>query len=163
MQVLKTTKGFELVLFAPEVFILRQALQQICGIYRAKPEELPDALRTLWHEAAPGMDENDIELWEQEAQAFRGENLQLAERLLQRIDANKQVPADLPITRHELETLVTLVNDHRLYLAALHGIDENTMATPVDEIKSLPSKMVLMQIHFLGGMMELMLLRLSGE
>jgi len=161
VQVLRNKKGLELVLFQPEVIFLRQALEQIILNYRTAAEDLPDPIREKWFPSQGQLDEEDLEILHEDGILFRGQNVALAERLLSQLDSLPSWPLIIKLDWDEADRLLTVVNDQRLYLAAVFGVDEIDMTSNLEDMKPSAKKSALIQIHFLAWMVELIVLRMS--
>ncbi|MEM6884997.1 MAG: hypothetical protein AAF571_08185 [Verrucomicrobiota bacterium] len=154
----------EIILFQPEAYLLKSSLQDIVRNYRADVEGLPEAVKKLWFSDHPAGDEEDYELWLEHLNDFRGGNSKLAERLIGELENIQNWPAVLSVSCSEADSLLTVVNDQRLYLAAVHEIGdlEKEMDEDWGKVIQISHKLALVQIQFLAGLMELMIAGLSG-
>ncbi len=161
MQVLRYQHHFELVLFKPEAFLLRSSLEQILKNYRAQPEELPPAARDLWFKHDHQLDEEDHEIWLQNLREYRGENSRLVEQLLKETSVRDVWPQVIVIPVDQADSFITIINDHRLYLAAVNGVGEKEMNEDWEISDKSPGKMAVMNIHFLAWLIEIFLIRMN--
>lgn len=163
MQVLRHPKGLELILFQPEVVFLKQALEQIIFNYRTAPEDLPDSIRQKWFPGQEQLDDDDLEILHEDGGLFRGENATLAQKILSQLNDPLSWPLILLLDWDEADRFLTVINDQRLYLAAVFGVNEVDMTSDLEEVKASEKKSALIQIHFLAWMVELMVMRMSGR
>ncbi|MGF1678822.1 MAG: hypothetical protein ACFCUX_06470 [Candidatus Methylacidiphilales bacterium] len=163
MQILRTSRGIELILFHAEAHLFKQSLNEIRHNYQQGLDELPDGVKKWWCQPTPDMDPEDEASLNQELHHGRFQHISLIDALLVLLDSGSDSPKVIPLDMSQADILVILVNDHRLYLAGQHQIGESEMIQDWNDIKPGPMQHALLQIHFLAWMLELLILRLSGD
>ncbi|MEM6822663.1 MAG: DUF2017 family protein [Verrucomicrobiota bacterium] len=167
MQVNKQLDHLEIILFEPEVLLLRQALQQISANYKVSPDDLPDEVKELWYAtnqaSSDDLPEDDIEFVHEQLAEFKGENAKLAESILEILSQRMEMPIVVTLSLRDADNFLTIVNDQRLYLAAVNGIGEYEMSESWEELPPSPKKMAVMHIHFLAWMVELLVSNLGDS
>lgn len=161
MQVIRHAKQLEIILFEPEAYLLRHSLSEIIRNYQMDCNELPVEVQKIWFNTDSMQDEEDRELWAEQLRDFRGQNSKLAKRILQELESSKTWPAVIHVDLQEAETLMIIINDHRLYLAAVNNVGEQEMDVEWDQISDSLSRNAVMNIHFLAWLIELILHRLG--
>jgi len=143
--------------------MLKRSLEDILKNYRAGPDDLPEAVRELWFDSQAGLDDEDHELWLEHLNEFRGENSLLIERLSGDLESITIWPAVLFVSLKEADCLLTVMNDHRLYLAAVYEVGEMEMNEDWEEVLNSPEKHAIVNIHFLAWLIELVIMRLDDS
>ncbi|GAB4240224.1 MAG: hypothetical protein OHK005_02220 [Candidatus Methylacidiphilales bacterium] len=162
MQVMAHSDGIELVLFEPEAALLESVLTEIADAYNRPPETLAPGVRYLWFPGeglrAAEMNDDDIEVWNQSLAEFRSHNGQLCQTWLERLDlAAGSEPRRIGLPYEQADNFITVINDYRLLQAAEHEVEEADMDKPLDKIEEPELQGALLEIHFLGWLMELVL------
>lgn len=161
MQVFRDGNQFEIILFPAEAGIFQRALRDIASSYRKPPRSHPGDIGRLWEEPALSMDKEDEKIWQEDMQGFRGENARLADDLLVQLANVREIPCVLQVPLEQIDSVVTILNDQRLYLAARHGIGEEEMGGEMDAVSDEILKNALLQIHLLAWLIELVLMRMD--
>ena len=143
-----------------EAQVLAGSFQRMAVHYQLQLEDLPPALQKHWRgHVAEAKDADALKeeqhLLEGERQAWRSERLTLAEKWLAAyMESGVGRPWSLQLEREELEGLLMVLNDRRLILALEHGIDETLMEVDFDDIKEVPLRQALWEVHVLALFQE---------
>lgn len=160
MQVYSAPDYLEIVLFEPEAALLEDIFEQIISNYQTRPEDLEGTVRGVWYSGegfhSAQMDSDDVAFWLDDLYSFRGENSKKCERWIEEIQT-EDYPMLWRVSHEDVDTLLTVINDHRLYCAAQHSIGDQEMEMPLEEIDDISVKQALIEIHFLAWLMELIL------
>ncbi|MFQ3671101.1 MAG: DUF2017 family protein [Verrucomicrobiia bacterium] len=162
MQVVAHPDSIELVLFEPEAALLESVLTDIGDAYNHPPESLAPGIRSLWFPGeglrAADMTDEDIEVWHQTLAELRSQNGELCELWLQRLDqAAGQEPRRIALAYDDADRFLNIINDYRLLQAANHNVGESEMEQPLENEKDPERQGALLEIHFLGWLLELVL------
>ncbi len=161
MQISRDDKSFSFVLFAPDRAFLAQILSKIITNYSQKPGDMDPRVAAAWYPPGIGEkpeDAEDVDIWVEELRVFRSGNAGLCRTCLQFLqEAGAEEPVVLQIPLEQSETFMVVLNDHRIYQAALHGIGELEMDRPWDKVQDLEKRQALLEIHFLAVILETML------
>jgi hypothetical protein len=156
----------ELVLQFGEVEkgLLLHTVGAILQNYRLKPGELDRKTAAVWYSTRgcknAGMSDEETREWVDSLYSFKGANAELLERWCAQIKEVEPGKFELAVKLVEASSLVTIINDHRLHLAAIHDIGQSDMdlrdwaegAQLSDEKQS-----ALVQIELLGWLIEVVL------
>ncbi|MEM1158027.1 MAG: hypothetical protein AAF649_09850 [Verrucomicrobiota bacterium] len=140
---------------------MRKSLTEIYKNYQIAAEDLPEAVRKLWYSNSCELDAEDQAIWLDHLSEFRGENSQLIERLCDDLNGIESWPVILTVSLPEADRLLTVMNDQRLYLAAIHNLGELEINEDWDRVFLSPEKHPLVNIHFLAWLIELIIIRLD--
>ncbi len=162
MQVVAHPDGIELMLFEPEAALLESVLTEIGDAYNRPPESLSPTIRNLWFPGeglrASEMNEEDVEVWNQTLAEFRSHNGQMCEAWLKRLDrAAGTEPRRVTLPYEDADSFINVINDYRLLQAAEHEVGEEEMEKPLEKIEDPECQGALLEIHFLGWLLELVL------
>jgi len=165
MQVKGYSEYLEIVLFPTETELLRGILYDIDKAYAIPADQLESNVRTVWYSGegfrSVEMSPEDIKEWNESLQEFRGQNRTYCQEWIALLLEGGD-PLVWRVTRAEADTLLTVLNDYRLYQAARHEIGEEEMDQDFSAIKSVSMRMALLEIHFLAWLMEMVLQALSS-
>jgi len=161
VQVIRRKEELDIILFQPEAHLMKRSLDEIYSNYRTKPEDLPESIKQLWHSHACELEPEDRKIWLEHLSEFRGFNSQLIQRLSVQLDGIKNWPVILTVSLQEADSLLTILNDQRLYLAAAHEVGEQEMNQDWEVVIQSPEKQVVVNIHFLAWLIELVIMRLD--
>ncbi|HTD85600.1 MAG TPA: hypothetical protein VK850_03405 [Candidatus Binatia bacterium] len=145
--------------------ILLQTVDTILQNYKLKPADLDPRTAAVWYSTRgcknADMSEDDTREWVETLYGFKGANARLLERCCAQIKEIEPDKFELAIKLADAAGLVTVINDHRLHLAAIHDIGQSDMDNRgwVDEEEQLPSEKesALVQIELLGWLIEVIL------
>ena len=159
MQAIQADDGCTLILFQPERAFLSGILQVILHHYGQAPEELPPRVWEVWYsaETTASLEEEDRHCWMESLRDFRQGNAGLCRRYLKMLQEAVQEPFSLPIARADLDSFLIVINDHRLYQAAVHEVGEAEMEEDWSQIPDTGRRQALLEIHFLAVLLELLL------
>ena len=163
MQVIRRQEELDIVLFQPEAYLMKRSLDEIYDNYRVPPEELPESIQKLWYSHSCELEPEDQAIWLEHLSEFRGENSQLIKRISAELEEIDTWPVILTVSLQEADCLLTVINDQRLYLAAVHDVGEKEMSDDWDAVFQLPEKHAVVNIHFLAWLIELLIMRLDHQ
>lgn len=144
--------------------ILLQTVAAILENYKLKPAELDPRTAAVWYSTrgckSAGMSEDDVREWVETLYGFKSANARLLQQWCEQVKEIEPGKFELAVKLPDAATLVTIINDHRLHLAAIHEIHQTDMDARgwVDE-EQLPSEKssALVQIELLGWLIEVIL------
>lgn len=150
---------------ALEKEILLQTVAAILENYKLKPADLDPRTAAVWYSTrgckSAGMSEDETREWVETLYDFKGANARLLERCCAQIKEIEPGQFELAVKLADAATLVTVINDHRLHLAAIHEIGQADMDMRgwMDEEEQLPTEKqsALVQIELLGWLIEVIL------
>ena len=144
-----------------EAPILLQVLRSIHAGYRVRPEAVDPRLRVVWYSsrgcAQAGMSAEEIREWQGHLHEFKSANLSLIERWVNGLVQQGPGGCRLQLTLDEASRFLTVLNDQRLRLAALHGIGQEEMdCQTLRQMSRLKpaQQSALAEIHVLAYLME---------
>lgn len=160
MQVNGYPDFLEIVLFPTETALLRSILHEIHRAYAIPADQLESTVRSVWFSGegfrSAEMSPEDIEEWNQALHEFRGQNrVRCHEWIL--LLAQGGDPLLWRIGKEETDTLLTMLNDYRLYQAARNHIGQAEMEGDFALVESTAQRMALMEIRFLDWLIEMLL------
>ena len=162
MQVGRDKKGFQLILFTPERVFLARIFSVILENYTCQPGDLHPRGAEVWF--PPVMDETHGESPEDrdfsagELQGYRSANAILCRNWLGQIQGGlAQDPLIFQLPMDESEVFMQVLNDHRIYLAAIHAVTEQDMDVNWHKVADSAKGQALLEIHFLAAIIEGML------
>jgi len=166
MQVNAYPEFLEVVLFPTEIELLRSILHEIDRAYGIPIDQLETTVRNVWFSGegfrSAEMDREDIREWNQALRDFRGENRSRCQEWTGLL-AQGGDPLLWRVARREIDTLITILNDYRLYQAARHEIGQTQMDEDFDFVQSPNLRLALLEIHFLAWLMEMILQAMTSE
>lgn len=149
---------------AVERELLLHTVGAILENYKLKPAELDPRTAAVWYNTrgckTAGMSEEETRDWVESLYSFKGANARLLEQWCEQIKEPEPGKYELAIKLAEAGSLVTVLNDHRLHLAATHDIGQGEMdARGWIEDAQLPDEKqsALVQIELLGWLIEVIL------
>jgi hypothetical protein len=144
-----------------ETQTLERAFGSMLRHYRAAPEQLDPRIAGVWYSTrgcrTAGMSEEETREWRQALRGFKSANLKLIESWARQLLAGKGNSRQLRLTRQESDALLSVVNDHRLLLAAQHEIGQAEMDVhSLEALRELKpgQQFALCEIHLLAWIME---------
>ena len=150
---------------AIEKELLLQTVQAILANYRLKPEELDPKTAAVWYSTrgckTAGMSGEEMREWVETLYSFKGANARLLEEWCAQIKEFEPGKFQLVVKLEHAANLVTVINDHRLHLAARFEIGQEDMDMRgwMEDEEQLPSEKqaALVQIELLGWLIEVIL------
>lgn len=146
--------------------LLHSSLMNVRDSYNLPPRELHPDVEEAWYQTrqmrTSGMTAEEAGEWEHDLHAFRGERLKLLEKWIMAL-FQSEYPMPWELTDSEADTLLMVLNDCRLHQAASHHISESEMDADFDDLPDDPRKLAMLEIYFLGWLMELVLQALSSD
>jgi hypothetical protein len=149
---------------AVEKELLLQTVQSILDNYKLKPGELDPKTAAVWYSTrgckTAGMSEDETREWIDTLYSFKGANAKLLEQWSNGIREVEPGKFELAVKIDQAANLVTIINDHRLHLAATYDIDQEDMDvrwSPEEEQLSPEKRSALVQIELLGWLIEVIL------
>ena len=132
--------------------------------YKLKPGELDQKTAAVWYSTrgckSAGMSDEETREWIESLYSFKGANAALLERWCEQIKEVEPGKFELSVKLAEAASLVTIINDHRLHLAAVHDIGQSDMDLRdwTEEAQLTNEKQsALVQIELLGWLIEVIL------
>jgi hypothetical protein len=149
---------------AMEKEILLNTVQAILQNYKLKPDELDPKTAAVWYSTrgckSAGMSAEETRDWIDSLYSFKGANAALLEQWSKQIKEVEPGKFELAIKLEHAASLVTIINDHRLHLAALHDIGQEEMDLRdwvEEEQPNSEQQSALVQIELLGWLIEVIL------
>ncbi len=158
MMEIKASKGkMRIVAEEPEAEFLAKVLKSLADKYAIPPSELDGKTGHVWYSSdgfkSANMSREEREEWNRSLHEFRGENRRKLEEWISALGA-PSFPVTWILDFAEAETLLMVINDHRLGLAAKHDVAEHEMEHDLDRVKDPAKRGALFEIHVLSWMME---------
>jgi len=159
-------KNNELILEfgAIEKELLLQTVQAILQNYALKPGELDPKTAAVWYSTrgckSAGMTAEETREWVESLYNFKSANAKLLQRWCSQIKELEPGKFELAVKLADAASLVTIINDHRLHLAAKHDIGQSDMdlrSWAEEEQLSSERQSALVQIELLGWLIEVIL------
>ena len=149
---------------AMEKELLLQMVGAILHNYKLKPTDLDPKTAAVWYSTrgckSAGMSDEEMREWVDTLYGFKGANARLLERWSAGIKQTEADNFELAVKLTDAASLVTIINDHRLHLAAVHDIGQSDMDVRdwVDE-EDTPRERAsaMLQIELLGWLIEVIL------
>lgn len=156
--------------FGPEeAQFMRRVFASIIRQYQVKPEEVhPRVAEVLYSTRgcrSAGLNEEQTREWIENLHTLKMANLMALRRWRRRLTAKSDDVIELRLPDDEAQTLVTVLNDHRLISAARYNIGEDEMdIRTLTQIESLGARQraALLDVMLLGGVIETVLALLPG-
>ena len=149
---------------AVEKELLLQIVGAILQNYKLRPADLDPKTAAVWYSTRgckrAGMSEEETREWVDTLYGFKGANAQLLERWCEQIKEVEPDKFELAVKLADAASLVTIVNDHRLHLAAVHDIGQSDMdmrGSVEEEELSSEKASAMVQIELLGWLIEVIL------
>lgn len=170
MRITRSQKSIHLTLGAAEGRFLGRVLKQLAATYSQPPDELDPPTANAWYStrgcATARMSKPEIRDWVRQLHAFKGARRKFLERCLLHLPPHKEPPLRITCTLAEATELLAAFNDHRLWLAARHGMGEEEMSQrSLEQWMRLRPEQVqaLSEIHLLAQIIEELLRLLAPD
>lgn len=155
---------------ALEAQILEQLLRFVLKHYKLKPSELDARSAEAWYSTrgckSSGMTEEETAEWIENLHSLKTAQLSRLEEWAGKLAARQSAAVSLELTFAEAASLMVVLNDYRLLLAARHGIGEREMgmhlARALHELPPVQQSAVC-QIDFVGLLVEELLRLVAPE
>ena len=166
MQLTREPEGLRFSFNRIEASLLRRVLEELKTQYRIAPADLDPKIAAAWYSTQGceglGLSAEDTRLWQEHLHELKGPHAQRIEGWLQQLGT---LPAQagavlLRLDLAEGDPFVTILNDHRLHLAARHDIGQPEMEVRTqEEMAKLPGRQqeALLEIHILAWLIEVTL------
>jgi hypothetical protein len=156
---------------AMEKEILLQTVQAILHNYQLKPGELDAKTAAIWYSTrgckSAGMSAEETAEWLDSLHSFKSANAKFLEQWCRQIKQVEPGKFELAVKVKDAATLVSVINDHRLHLAAKHEIGQEEMDqrwSAGEEKELSPERQsALVQIELLGWLIEVILRLVAPE
>jgi|SRR5688572_8827463 len=149
---------------AVEKELILRTVEAILQNYKLKPGELDPKTAAVWYSTrgckTAGMSEEETREWIDSLYSFKGANATLLEQWCSAIRQVEPGKFELAVKIDQAANLVTILNDHRLHLAATYDIGQEEMdlrSSPEEEQLSPEKQSALVQIELLGWLIEVIL------
>ena len=153
-----------------ESSILRKAFSEIVRNYKTKPDELDPKLASVWYSTrgckSAGMSHEETQEWLASLHQFKSANLQRLNTWHQALAPKKSGVYQLDVSLPDAQALLTVLNDHRLLMAARYDIGQQEMDMRSSEaIRNLTrnQQTALFAIHLLACIIEELINHISPE
>lgn len=165
MEIHSTQEQLQIFLNQDEVRFLADVLESLKQKYQIPPELMDSKTSSVWYSmkgcSQMEMSEEDREEWllglQQHRTEYQGKMDGWLKCLKSADPEASLVLLEIPFT--EVEMLLSILNDHRLAMAAVHEVGQGEMEHDLEKVEDPIKRSALFQIHFLGWMME----RIIGE
>jgi len=144
--------------------ILLHTIAAILENYKRKPADIDPRTAAVWYSTrgckSAGMSEEETREWVDTLYGFKSANALRLERWCAQIKEPEPGKFELAVKVDDAASLVTIINDHRLHLAAIHDIGQSDMdMRDWADDEQLPSEKesALVQIELLGWLIEVIL------
>jgi hypothetical protein len=144
--------------------ILFHTVQTILQNYKLKPGELDAKTAAVWYSTrgckSAGMSAEETRDWIDALYNFKSANAVLLQQWCDQIKEVEPGQFELAVKLEDAASLVTIINDHRLHLAALHEIGQEDMDLRdwvENEQLDSEKQSALVQIELLGWLIEVIL------
>ena len=152
-----------------EVQFLRRIFASIIRQYLLKPDEVHPSVADVWYSkrgcVSAGLDEEQTREWIENLHNLKSANVAALRRWRRSIAPRGETAATLALLDEDSQTLVTVLNDHRLMCAARYNIGEEEMdIRTIAQVEKLRPRQraALMDVMFLGAIIETLLALLPG-
>ncbi|MEM9445086.1 MAG: hypothetical protein AAGA18_07010 [Verrucomicrobiota bacterium] len=161
MQVNRIEGGIEIILFRGEATLLQDIFSRILSNYSIPPDELSDAVQKVWYpkniQKEDREDSDDLaDVIRDDFQIYRSENSLKLKSWISLLRADQQI-ITWRVEDGEIDRVLTILNDHRLYRAAELGVGQDEMDRDLEEIEDDQLRGGILEIHFLAWLIELVL------
>ena len=153
-----------------ETQILEQVLGHILKNYSVPPNDLDEKTAQAWYSTrgckAAGMSPEEVSDWLASLHEFKKAHTSRLEEWIQKLKVRATLPVQLELSLRDAASFVTILNDHRIFLAARHDIGQREMDLRSEGgLKQLPAarQNAICEIHFLGWMVEALLRVVAPE
>ena len=152
-----------------EAQFLRRIFASIIRQYVLKPDKVHPRVADVWYSKrgciSAGLSEEQTREWIENLHNMKGANIAALRRWRRSIAPRGEAVATLALGDEDSQVLLTVLNDHRLMCAARHNIGEDEMdIRTIAQIEKLRPRQrtALMDVMFLGAIIETLLARLPG-
>jgi hypothetical protein len=141
--------------------ILRRVFSSIIRNYKLKPSQLDPKVASVWY-ATRGcetarMSADETRDWLETLHGYKSANLELLEEWNKELAASKAGDFKLKVKLDQAAQLIIVLNDHRLFTAAKHDIQQAEMdmhsLSALAKLKPA-QQAALYEIHFLAWIVE---------
>jgi hypothetical protein len=151
-------------------FVLQTA-NTILANYKLKPTDIDPKTAAVWYSTRgckrAGMSEEETREWVDSLYGFKGANAQLLECWCKQIKEVEPDKFELAVKLDHAPSLVTIINDHCLHLAAVHDIGQTDidMRGWTNDEEEIPSEKssAIVQIELLSWLIEGILRLIAPE
>lgn len=147
-----------------EALLLQSILSYTRQAYAEAPEQLNPKIEAVWYQSdrlrTSRISPEDAALWQTELFENRNARRGLIEQWIKNLRELRD-PLVLKISLDKIDEFLSTLNDWRLYRFAEYDISEALMEAPMDSIKNPDVRIVMLEIHFLGWLMEVILQELN--
>lgn len=138
--------------------LLVQVFEQLAERYKLKPGEVDPKTASAWYSTrgcrTANLSDQETREWIDQIHALKSASLERLQNWTKQLQSS---PSNLGVGIAEASAFVTVVNDHRLVVAALHGIGQEEMdiQSPQQLVGLPPSQQeALLEIHLLAWIIE---------
>ena len=150
--------------------LLLRVLRSIRKNYALKPEEIDERTAAAWYSTkgcqAAGMSLEETREWLEALHEIKSTSLRLIEAWFDQVSRPHHGRYQLRVAMNDAPTLLRVLNDHRLLMAARNDIGQGEMDAHDFETAgrlSLKKQVALLDIHFLAWMVEEILRQMPGN
>jgi hypothetical protein len=161
MRVEREHDRIRLILNSLEAQIFEQVLRLVLENYKLKPAELDPKGGAAWYSTrgcqTAGMSVDETNDWIESLHGFKSAQVGRLEEWIAKLAARQSTPVLLEFSFAEAASLITILNDHRLLVAARHEIGQREMDLhSLQALKTLgPAQQnAVCEIHFLAWVIE---------
>ena len=147
-----------------EAQILERVLTLIIANYQLKPAEIDPRVASVWYSTrgceTAKMEPDETKDWIETLHGFRSAHIARLQEWVKTLGTRKTPVTTIDFTFKEATDLVTILNDHRLFLAAKYDIGQPEMdLRSIETIHQLTpiQQNAVCEIHFLAVMIEQLL------
>jgi hypothetical protein len=153
-----------------EAQLLRRIFNSIIRNYTLKPADIDPRVADVWYSqrgcASARMTDEQTREWIETLHSLKGANLGLLRRWARNLTPRTNHIVQLELTDEDSQTLVTVLNDHRLMCAARYSIGEPEMnLRTLTDLENVPPRrrIALVDIMLLASIIETVLALLPGN
>jgi len=169
MKALRENDQIVLRLAPSEAQFLRRIFAGIIRQYLLKPDEVHPSVADVWYSkrgcVSAGLNEEQTREWIENLHHLKSANVAALRRWRRSIASRDETVVTLALGDEDSQTLLTVLNDHRLMCAARHNIGEEEMdIRTIAQVEKLRPRQraALMDVMFLGAIIETLLALLPG-
>ena len=157
MKIASTARSIRMTLQSSEAPFIADVLVQLQKEYEVPPQELESKISEVWYSKkghqGTGSSKEEIAEWNHSLFEFRGENARKIQDWIQLL-RRESYPVVWDVPLQEVDSLLMILNDYRLSLAARYEVAESEMEHDLTQIEDARKRLALLQIHLLGIMMD---------
>ena len=146
--------------------ILLECLASIRKVYAVNPAEIDDSASEVWYSRrgceSAGMSKEDSDAWIESLHDLKLQHLDAIERWIRALAKKEDDPCVMRIRIEEVPGFLTVLNDHRLLVAARTGVTEEEMnVESIFDLEEFPQtkQRALIEMDLLGGVMQQVMMR----